>query len=1175
MRRRRRLLILGGLCLVALLVLAGTWFLSRTQWAQGELRQGLAHLISRELELPVRLSDFTLSFRPNTFEIRQLEILDPAGQAVLLTIDRLRVSLEWTSLLRRVTRVESVTVANPTLILNDSPKLRDTLSQLLSRLQAMAKERPATRFPVEVTGGALRYVNEAEGVAAQGDKIEIALHWRDPERAQVVLQVGTARVERGGLTLTDLAAAGKLEITKEKSVIEELELRHKQATARLHGSVTHQPITFTLTGKTELDLEELSALLNAPKPFAGMLAVNGSVSGGATPLTVTGTASLPETGVMWGVPLKRFTGRFTYQSNRVEVETLYAEGFGGNVSGHATLSLPKFGYTADLRFQSLRLAELIKQSGRSLQADGWLTGQAKLSGEGTNGTALAVESALTADQLQLMGRPRGAHAVFRGRLAKRALQITELTLTRGRSRATAKGRVELATHELSLSVRTEVEDLAEDLWPVGVNGHVAGRLTLAGTVTRTWDDPLFTGQVKAERMSIEQRTVDLLEGRLTVNREGLTSQRLRLKIGESTGELSGRAKFAASPNGSPAWVERLRPSIKLSVRGRAEDLLPLIPIKAPVKGQLVLSLEAEGRVENLEGNGSLTLSKLELYGDRVESVRARFTLRGDALLVPELVVIRQGLTLRGEGELNRSGAYRFTSHPLLLDLASLPRLHDHQVRGRIVLSARGAGQLDKPQIDGQMTVSGLRVGDHSFGDGSGRFALAGPHWEWELALASGYQARGRLPLRLAGPFQAEIQAESADVTHWLRGVDLRHPLTAKANGRAVLEGDLGEPSGVRVTVDVTSATGRLGPAEWQTSRPVRLEIQQGKVRIGEGEVTGPLLDVTLSGEVVPHQTIALQIRAVAPYALVAPWVPVVGDYRGRPAIDLTLSGAPKALTVSGRARLERMEIKLTPLPFWVQVEQGDVSFKNDAIEFQIRQGAVHGGRLESTGTVVKTGGRWRHAINYNLDYAEFGAMLASLNPGSRWAEGSLFASGALTFETGAGIDPFQTLDGRVTLRAEGGTLSRYPGLVKAFGVVDPGEDARLPDLTQERMPYRQIVADFTITKGLMQTKNLLLDSRTVRMSGVGDIKLPEREVDFRLALQPLDRLERGMRRIPVLKRLFPSEQQLLVVYLNANGPLVEPHVAVAPIKTLSQNIVDLLLFVIRAPDRLLIPGDAR
>src|SRR3990172_8536322 len=136
MRRRRWLLILGGLCLAVLLLLAGAWVLSRTQWAQDEL----------PLELPVRLNDFTLSFRLNTFETRQLEILDPQSLAPLLTIDRLRVALEWTSLLRRVTKINSVTVANPILTVNDSPTFRETINRLLSRLRAMAKERPATRF---------------------------------------------------------------------------------------------------------------------------------------------------------------------------------------------------------------------------------------------------------------------------------------------------------------------------------------------------------------------------------------------------------------------------------------------------------------------------------------------------------------------------------------------------------------------------------------------------------------------------------------------------------------------------------------------------------------------------------------------------------------------------------------------------------------------------------------------------------------------------------------------------------------------------------------------------------------------------------------------------------------------------------------------------------------------
>ncbi|MBI3630943.1 MAG: 30S ribosomal protein S11, partial [Candidatus Sungbacteria bacterium] len=37
----------------------------------------------------------------------------------------------------------------------------------------------------------------------------------------------------------------------------------------------------------------------------------------------------------------------------------------------------------------------------------------------------------------------------------------------------------------------------------------------------------------------------------------------------------------------------------------------------------------------------------------------------------------------------------------------------------------------------------------------------------------------------------------------------------------------------------------------------------------------------------------------------------------------------------------------------------------------------------------------------------------------------------------------------------------------------------------ERMPYRRISADFTVAQGVMETKNLVLDSEVVRVSGVG------------------------------------------------------------------------------------------
>jgi len=166
-----------------------------------------------------------------------------------------------------------------------------------------------------------------------------------------------------------------------------------------------------------------------------------------------------------------------------------------------------------------------------------------------------------------------------------------------------------------------------------------------------------------------------------------------------------------------------------------------------------------------------------------------------------------------------------------------------------------------------------------------------------------------------------------------------------------------------------------------------------------------------------------------------------------------------------------------------------------------------------------------------------------------------------------------TLGGRVSLALDGGSLSSYPALVRIFGLLGAvAQPYRLPDLTRERMPYRRISADFDVVDGVMQTKNLLLDSEVVRVSGVGKVMLADQTVDLDLAVRPLQVLEQGIRRIPLLGRLLPQEQSLVIAYFDMQGRWADPAIAVAPVKSLSETVVDILLFLLKAPGRVISPN---
>lgn len=60
----------------------------------------------------------------------------------------------------------------------------------------------------------------------------------------------------------------------------------------------------------------------------------------------------------------------------------------------------------------------------------------------------------------------------------------------------------------------------------------------------------------------------------------------------------------------------------------------------------------------------------------------------------------------------------------------------------------------------------------------------------------------------------------------------------------------------------------------------------------------------------------------------------------------------------------------------------------------------------------------------------------------------------------------------------------------------------------------------------------MLDSEVVRVSGVGKVDPAEVRVDLNLGARPLQVLEQGVRRIPILRWALPERQSLVVTYFR-------------------------------------------
>lgn len=1170
MRRRG---LVASIVLLVLLV-GGGFLYVRTRTAREQIRAYVERSLARELGLPVHLGGVSLSLRLGTVQLTQLTVSDGTSGAPLLGVDRIRVSLALLSLLGGELRVRSVAIREPRLSVEDSPELRTVLARVASRVKELAREREAEGFPIRVEGGAVRYRNPAVGVAVEASGFAGSLSWASPERAAALVSVDAIQVSLGGRGMSGIRLEGRARVGRDVVEVEELRLDHARSTLTLTGVIlaTAGPPRVELTAMGELVLEELVPAVTAQTGWSGRLSVAGKLFGEGLPRTLEGRLGLAD-GSLAGIPARLVTAAVLLRPDRLEVVSLSAQSGGGALSGSGVFEPGDKRWRAGAQFSGVNLGDLLQAAGWPSGIAGRITGTAEGSGRGMDAGELALRLNLASRDLRLPDGERRAEGRLLASARGGMVRVERLALTRGRSSVSLSGTVDLKTEALALGLTATVADLAADFWPVEVKG-LGGRLSVTGRVGRTLRQPGFTGQVSLRNVSFRGWRADSVEGPLEANPARVASRGLRLSAARTGATLSGEARLAESNRKWATWRDDVRLALRADLRGRLEDLAAWSPQEWPVAGPIVFQARLSGTPSALEGGGQVEMRELRVGPERLEALRATLAFKGSELAVPRLTAHRGGVPIQAEGAIDTDGRYRFSVLPVKLDVAMIPPLAVAGARGTAVLRVKGAGKWPGLGLEGDVALTDAVFRELEIGKGSLGFALDGKQWRWELSLALGLKVRGVAPLAGSGPLQAEVTATSLDLMPLLPGLraQLPFPFTARADGRAALRGTLPGLRDLGSQIELTAA-GRAGEVPWRTREPARLALEAGALRFESLDLVGPGLAVAIRGSVRPGERTDLDLSGHAPVAIVGLWAPPLADLRGAPDVRLSLVGPVGNLRVVGRAELSRVDVKLKPVPIWLSIASGEVRFDNDSLQYKVREGAAAGGRLEGQGTGHRDGQRWRHTLDFRLDKAQMEPIYEQIQSDRRWASGDFFARGSLAFETAPDQSAMRTLRGRVSLALDGGSLSSYPALVRIFGLLGTvAQPYRLPDLTRERMPYRRLSADFDVRDGVMETKNLLLDSEVVRVSGVGKVMLVDQSVDLDLAVRPLQVLEQGIRRIPLLGRLLPQEQSLVIAYFDMEGPWADPAISVAPVKSLSETVVDILLFLLKAPGRAINPS---
>lgn len=171
-------------------------------------------------------------------------------------------------------------------------------------------------------------------------------------------------------------------------------------------------------------------------------------------------------------------------------------------------------------------------------------------------------------------------------------------------------------------------------------------------------------------------------------------------------------------------------------------------------------------------------------------------------------------------------------------------------------------------------------------------------------------------------------------------------------------------------------------------------------------------------------------------------------------------------------------------------------------------------------------------------------ILESFNKESHFIEGDTSIYGNIDSSGGTFTELTRNMNGNLAIHSRDGLIKRWNMLSKIFGLLNVSDILRgKSDMAKKGLPYRMMGATFQINDGVFVTKDFIIDSPSMLVTGSGSVNLKKNAIDAVVAVSPLQMLDAMLDKIPVLGNfLRKRDKGVLHVGYNVKGQLENPGV---------------------------------
>jgi len=504
-----------------------------------------------------------------------------------------------------------------------------------------------------------------------------------------------------------------------------------------------------------------------------------------------------------------------------------------------------------------------------------------------------------------------------------------------------------------------------------------GTLVLTGTVAfpDRGPSPIFDLAVDAQNYPIDKAMATV---NLKLAAKGLGTGKLVITGSPDAGRVhfagltihQGNAQVRL--NGDVAWKPgKGNLDLDLDIAAKSYPVADLITFfdlgTLPVTGDLTGTLHLSGPKTKLEGSGDITIANGSIYGEPVESAKAKIAFTEGKMRATDVTVKANAGTITGEAEFDLgTNQFSYTVRTSSIDLSKLKALSSLAglLGGNITLTSTGAGTLEQPELMieatlNQATLRGLTLPPDVppptiyIALRNGRLLVKG-------SIANLLTINGEGTVAADSTLDGLVTITISDIAKLL--AISPNTATLPASGNVTIEARLGgKLSSIEaLKIDATVPVLNLKVSEHQfvAAHPLRLGLRDGRVVFDDFELkladTPSTLAVTGYAEVTGDKRLDINVRGTLEAALAQLFIKDL-KADGHIVVAGGVQGTLSSPRLAGSAEFQDAQIRFAGFPQIIDHLTGTLVFKGDRIDIDAMRAQVGGGTVTAGGSVTLNG----------------------------------------------------------------------------------------------------------------------------------------------------------------------------------------------------------------------------